>query len=87
MIQEIKEGYVKIEREHGIATIEFFHPQSNSLPGKLLEELAQTIHGEGNEPDTGHGGRGKHILESWCKWMDQFTSGLKIVYQYQSIAV
>jgi len=46
------EGYVKTETHNGITTIEFFHPQSNSLPGRLLEELAQTIHGEGNEPDT-----------------------------------
>lgn len=47
MIQEFKEGYVKVEREHGIATIEFFHPQSNSLPGKILETLAHDIHSEG----------------------------------------
>ncbi len=52
MIQEIKEGYVKIEREHGIATIEFFHPQSNSLPAKILETLALDIHSEGLNPDT-----------------------------------
>ena len=26
-----------------IATIEFFHPMSNSLPGKILNKLAQTI--------------------------------------------
>ena len=47
MMQEFKEGYVKVEREHGIATIEFFHPQSNSLPLKLLETLALDIHSEG----------------------------------------
>src|SRR6201991_4460369 len=46
------EGYIKTETHNGVTTIEVFHPQSNSLPGKLLEELAQTIHGEGNEPDT-----------------------------------
>lgn len=51
MIQEFKESYVKVEREHGIATIEFFHPQSNSLPGKILETLAQDIHGEGLNGD------------------------------------
>jgi len=51
MIQEFKEGYVKVEREHGIATIEFFHPQSNSLPAKILETLAQDIHGEGLNGD------------------------------------
>jgi methylglutaconyl-CoA hydratase len=46
------EGYIKTETHNGITTIEFHHPQSNSLPGKLLEELAQTIHGQGNETDT-----------------------------------
>mgnify|MGYP000270405205 CR=1 FL=1 len=48
----MSEGYIKAETHNGITTIEFHHPQSNSLPGKLLGELAQTIHGEGNEPDT-----------------------------------
>ena len=48
----IKDGYVNIEREHGIATIEFFHPQSNSLPGQLLEAMAQAIHSEGINPKT-----------------------------------
>jgi methylglutaconyl-CoA hydratase len=48
----MSEGYIKTETHNGVTTIEFFHPQSNSLPGRLLEELAQTIHGEGNETDT-----------------------------------
>lgn len=52
MIQEIKEGHIKVEREHGIATIEFFHPQSNSLPGALLHALAKDIHSEGLNKDT-----------------------------------
>lgn len=47
MTAEKKEGYVTIERVNGIATIEFFHPQSNSLPGKLLDALAKAIHAEG----------------------------------------
>src|SRR5437868_3920287 len=38
------EAYVKSHTEHGITTIEFYHPQSNSLPGKLLDELTQEIH-------------------------------------------
>ncbi|GAC1584693.1 MAG: enoyl-CoA hydratase/isomerase family protein [Ginsengibacter sp.] len=38
------EGYVKAHNEHGINTIEFYHPQSNSLPGKILEQIAQEIH-------------------------------------------
>jgi methylglutaconyl-CoA hydratase len=52
MITEIKEGYVKTESEHGITTIEFHHPQSNSLPGKILDALAYTIHSEGQNPTT-----------------------------------
>ena len=35
--------YVKINTENGIGTIEFFHPQSNSLPGRILAELSDTI--------------------------------------------
>ena len=38
----IKE-YVKLDIENGIGTIEFFHPQSNSLPGHILKKLADTI--------------------------------------------
>ncbi len=44
MITETKEGYVKSHTDHGITTIEFFHQLSNSLPGKLLDALAQEIH-------------------------------------------
>ncbi|MES1225065.1 MAG: enoyl-CoA hydratase/isomerase family protein [Bacteroidota bacterium] len=43
------EGHVKSEFHKGVTTIEFFHPQSNSLPGKILEELAQAIHAAGND--------------------------------------
>jgi len=46
------EAYVKTEFHNGVTTIEFFHPQSNSLPAKILEELAQKIHGAGNDEDT-----------------------------------
>ena len=45
-------AYVTSHIEHGINTIEFFHPQSNSLPGKLLEELAREIHFAGTHDDT-----------------------------------
>lgn len=38
------EGQVTSHTEHGITTIEFFHPQSNSLPAKLLEQITQEIH-------------------------------------------
>ena len=45
-------AYVKSHIEHGINTIEFFHPQSNSLPGKILEEIAREIHFAGTHDDT-----------------------------------
>ncbi len=35
--------FVKLNTENGIGSIEFFHPQSNSLPGNILEELTTTI--------------------------------------------
>jgi methylglutaconyl-CoA hydratase len=38
-----KEGYVSHSLDHGIATIEFFHPASNSLPAAILNDLAKTI--------------------------------------------
>jgi methylglutaconyl-CoA hydratase len=37
------EGYVKSKLINSIAIIEFFHPQRNSLPGILLDELANAI--------------------------------------------
>ncbi len=37
------EGYVSSAIDHGIATIEFYHPASNSLPGAILNDLAKTI--------------------------------------------
>lgn len=42
-------GYVSTELDHGIATIEFFHPSSNSLPGKILKELAAAIDKAGQD--------------------------------------
>lgn len=41
-------GYVRSETQGNIATIEFFHPQSNSLPGAILNELAHAITEAGN---------------------------------------
>jgi methylglutaconyl-CoA hydratase len=37
------DGYVRSSIEQGIATIEFYHPSSNSLPGEILNDLAKTI--------------------------------------------
>ncbi|MBN8836823.1 MAG: enoyl-CoA hydratase/isomerase family protein [Sphingobacteriia bacterium] len=36
-------GLVSLFIENNIAVIEFFHPQSNSLPGNILRKLATTI--------------------------------------------
>jgi len=44
--------YVRTETHNGITTIEFHHPQSNSLPGKILEQLAYEIHFAGTHPET-----------------------------------
>lgn len=46
------EAYVQSETHQGVTTIEFFHPQSNSLPGKILEELAHEIHFAGTHDET-----------------------------------
>ncbi len=37
------DAYVNTEVQDGICSIEFFHPQSNSLPGIILEQLASSI--------------------------------------------
>jgi methylglutaconyl-CoA hydratase len=52
MSETKNEGYVKVEKDQGIATIDFYHPQSNSLPGKILKELATAIEEEGNNSAT-----------------------------------
>ena len=46
------EAFVKTSFHKGVSSIEFFHPQSNSLPGRILEELAQAIHAAGNDEET-----------------------------------
>lgn len=44
MSEAMNQGNVKLSiSEKGIATIEFSHPLSNSLPGKILAKLADTI--------------------------------------------
>ena len=44
-------AFVKTTIKDKIGIIEFFHPQSNSLPGKILEELARNITDAGNNDD------------------------------------
>jgi len=45
-------GHVKSETHKGITTIEFFHPQSNSLPRKILHDLSVAIQHAGEDPAT-----------------------------------
>lgn len=52
MLREINDGYVQTERHNAVTTIEFFHPQSNSLPGRLLEAITHEVHGAGNDSHT-----------------------------------
>ena len=48
---EQNSGYVKSEKHGQLMTIEFFHPQSNSLPLSLLMGLSSQIHGAGIDGD------------------------------------
>ncbi len=51
MSEAINQGEVTlVTDESGIATIEFSHPLSNSLPGKILRKLAQTIQSASDDP-------------------------------------
>jgi len=45
------EGYVKTVVHQQVGSIEFYHPQSNSLPGTLLEELTKAINHAAHNPD------------------------------------
>lgn len=47
----MQEAYVKFEVVDKIGVVEFFHPQSNSLPGAILNELAETITEAGENDD------------------------------------
>lgn len=44
-------GHVHSKIDNGIGTVTFFHPQSNSLPGAILRELAAAIEAMGNNPE------------------------------------
>ena len=46
-----EQGTITVDTVNGIGTIEFFHPMSNSLPGKLLGELADTITSMGKKEE------------------------------------
>jgi methylglutaconyl-CoA hydratase len=49
--EEYPDGGVKWNHSEGIATIEFFHPAGNALPGHLLRELAEAITEAGNREE------------------------------------
>lgn len=44
-------GEIKTTIENNIGTIEFYHPKGNSLPGRLLRDLANTITEIGNNEE------------------------------------
>lgn len=46
----LQQGTVETHIQNGIGTISFFHPQSNSLPGTLLQQLAGKIETAGANP-------------------------------------
>ncbi|OSZ81100.1 enoyl-CoA hydratase [Chitinophagaceae bacterium IBVUCB2] len=46
------EAYVKSATHNGVTSIEFFHPQSNSLPAHILADLALAIRRAGEDPNT-----------------------------------
>lgn len=52
MAKDLVNGYVSTETHNGITTIEFFHPQSNSLPHRLLSALAHEVHTAGIDRET-----------------------------------
>jgi len=47
----VEQGGVNVSIENNIASIEFHHPLSNSLPGKVLQKLANTITEVGNNDE------------------------------------
>lgn len=50
-MESTQQGKVETVIENGIANIRFSHPQSNSLPGTVLRNLAQEITAAGNNPE------------------------------------
>ena len=50
--EAINQGGVEVSKNNGITTIEFHHPLSNSLPGKVLAKLANIITEVGADDET-----------------------------------
>lgn len=51
MTEKVLLGHVQTEIVNGVGTIEFFHPSHNSLPGKLLGQLADAIRQAGENDE------------------------------------
>ena len=50
MTEEKNQGFVSFSiSDLGIASIEFYHPMSNSLPGSILQKLASSINELGQD--------------------------------------
>jgi methylglutaconyl-CoA hydratase len=47
----MSEAYVSMQVAESVATVEFFHPDQNSLPGNVLSKLASSIEEAGNRAD------------------------------------
>jgi methylglutaconyl-CoA hydratase len=47
----MEKPYVKKSIESGVATIEFYHPEHNSLPGSVLSELVENINSAGENDE------------------------------------
>lgn len=45
------EPYVNITKDQGVGIVEFFHPASNSLPGAILQQIADKITLLGNDQE------------------------------------
>jgi methylglutaconyl-CoA hydratase len=46
------EGHIKSNTVNGVTTITFYHPQSNSMPGSLLRQLAEEITKAGKDKES-----------------------------------
>ncbi len=49
----LDQGKVSVEIKAGVASLTFFHPRSNSLPGKLLRQIAAEIDALGADDKAG----------------------------------
>jgi len=65
----VDQGDVKYSIESGIATVAFHHPLSNSLPGKVLAKLADTITELGTNDDAL-----VIVVRRACRWYRPFCS-------------